>query len=77
MSFVYVIYKKKSLALNGRVKNRIFLGEHTEYLIDAEGLGDILVLSPKHVESEQGEFDPGNSIAIGWKHDACLALEDS
>ena len=64
------------LAVNGQVKNRIFLGEHTEYLVDAEGLGDILVLSPKHAESARGGFDPGDSIAIGWKNDACLALED-
>ncbi len=65
------------VALNGRIKNRIFLGEHTEYLVDAEGLGDVLVLSPKHIEGTQGSFEPGDSIAIGWKNDAALALEDS
>jgi spermidine/putrescine transport system ATP-binding protein len=65
------------VALNGRIKNRIFLGEHTEYLVDAEGLGDVLVLSPKHVERTQGEFDPGDAIAIGWKNDTALVLEDS
>jgi spermidine/putrescine transport system ATP-binding protein len=65
------------VALNGLVKNRIFLGEHTEYLIDADGLGDVLVLSPKHVESARGGFNPGDAIAIGWKNDSALALEDS
>jgi len=65
------------LAVNGRIKNRIFLGEHTEYLVDAEGLGDVLVLSPKHVESAQGGFELGDAIAIGWKNDTALALEDS
>jgi spermidine/putrescine transport system ATP-binding protein len=65
------------VALNGRIKNRIFLGEHTEYLVDAEGLGDVLVLSPKHVERAQGGFDPGDTIAIGWKNDTALVLEDS
>ncbi len=65
------------VALNGRIKNRIFLGEHTEYLVDAEGLGDVLVLSPKHVERTQGGFDPGDAIAIGWKNDTALVLEDS
>jgi len=65
------------VALNGRIKNRIFLGEHTEYLVDAEGLGDVLVLSPKHIEGRQGSFEPGDSIAIGWKNDTALALEDS
>jgi spermidine/putrescine transport system ATP-binding protein len=65
------------VALSGRIKNRIFLGEHTEYLIDANGLGDVLVLSPKHIESARGGFDPGDAIAIGWKNDSALALEDS
>jgi spermidine/putrescine transport system ATP-binding protein len=65
------------VALNGRIKNRIFLGEHTEYLVDAEGLGDVLVLSPKHIEGTQGSFELGDSIAIGWKNDTALALEDS
>jgi spermidine/putrescine transport system ATP-binding protein len=64
------------VAVNGRVKNRIFLGEHTEYLIDADGLGDILVLSPKHVENERGGFGLGDSVAIGWRNDTALALED-
>jgi spermidine/putrescine transport system ATP-binding protein len=65
------------VALNGRIKNRIFLGEHTEYLIDADGLGDVLVLSPKHIESALGGFEPGDAVAIGWKNDGALALEDS
>jgi spermidine/putrescine transport system ATP-binding protein len=65
------------VAINGRVKNRIFLGEHTEYLIDADGLGEILVLSPKHLENERGGFDLGDSVAIGWKNETALALENS
>ena len=65
------------VAMNGRIKNRIFLGEHTEYLVDAEGLGDILVLSPKHIESAQGGFEPGDAIAVGWKNISALVLKDS
>ncbi|MFP6744162.1 MAG: ABC transporter ATP-binding protein, partial [Alphaproteobacteria bacterium] len=42
------------VAINGHIKNRIFLGEHTEYLIDTDGLGDVLVLSPKHLEEARG-----------------------
>jgi spermidine/putrescine transport system ATP-binding protein len=33
--------------IKAKVKNRIFLGEHTEYLVDAAGFGEILVLTPK------------------------------
>ncbi|NQV46888.1 MAG: ABC transporter ATP-binding protein [Rhodospirillaceae bacterium] len=65
------------VAMNGRVKNQIFLGEHTEYLINAEGIGDVLVLSPKHIESESGGFNPGDTVTIGWKNELALALEDS
>lgn len=65
------------VALNGHIKNRIFLGEHTEYLIDTDGLGDVLVLSPKHIESARGGFDPGDTVTIGWKNDTALALKDT
>jgi len=64
-------------AMNGRVKNRIFLGEHTEYLVNTDGLGDVLVLSPKHIESAWGGFNPGDDVSIGWKNDTALVLEDS
>lgn len=65
------------VALSGLVKNRIFLGEHTEYLVGAEGVGDVLVLSPKHIESAHGGFEPGDNVSIGWKNETALALEDS
>ena len=68
---------KTDVALSGRIKNQIFLGEHTEYLVDADGIGDVLVLSPKHMESASGGFNPGDSVTIGWKNELALALEDS
>ena len=65
------------IVLNGRIKNRIFLGEHTEYLIETEGVGDLLVLSSKHIESTGGGFNPGDAVSLGWKNETALALEDS
>ncbi len=59
----------------GRVKNRIFLGEHTEYLIATKGFGDVLVLSPKIVESRQGSFSSGEAVTVGWKNETALAPE--
>ena len=56
------------------VKNRIFLGEQTEYLVEADGLGEILVRAPKHVEAQSGGFRPGDRVLIGWQADAALAL---
>ncbi len=61
----------------GCVKNRIFLGEHTEYLVETRGLGDILALVPKHVEASEGGFSPGDEVSIGWRNAAALSLKDA
>jgi spermidine/putrescine transport system ATP-binding protein len=60
-----------------RVKNRIFLGEHTEYLAEAPGLGDILVLAPKKEESGGGGFSAGDDVILGWTDGAALVLADN
>ena len=65
------------IVLPGRIKNRIFLGEHTEYLVSTPEIGDILVLSPKHVENVRGSFGQGEEVAIGWTSEVALALEDT
>lgn len=62
------------VAIEGRIKNRIFLGEHTEYLVGTRGFGDVLALVPKHVEARRGGFDPGDEVAIGWEDVAALSL---
>ena len=65
------------VAIPGTVKNRIFLGEHTEYLVATERYGDILVLSPKTIENVRGSFERKDPVTIGWKHQTSLALEES
>jgi spermidine/putrescine transport system ATP-binding protein len=57
-----------------RIKNCIFLGEHTEYLVETEGLGDLLVLMPKRLETEDGASMPGQVVCIGWPSTAALIL---
>lgn len=59
------------------IRNRIFLGEQTEYLVEAEGLGEVLVRAPKHAETQTGGFKPGDEVLIGWQAAAALALEDA
>jgi len=66
-----------TIAIQGRVKNRIFLGEHSEYLIATEEFGDVLVLSPKSIESMNRSFAPGDNISISWRPEAVLVLGDT
>jgi spermidine/putrescine transport system ATP-binding protein len=66
-----------SVETKARVKNRIFLGEHTEYLAEAQGFGDILVLAPKKDESGGGGFSAGDNVVLGWTHSAALVLADN
>jgi spermidine/putrescine transport system ATP-binding protein len=61
--------------VGGRVLNRIFLGEHTEYLVRTESLGDLLALIPRGVETDHGAA-PGDEVALAWPERAALALVD-
>lgn len=56
------------------VANRIFLGEHTEYLVEVEGIGKLLVLTPKRFETELGGLSPGEQAYVGWSEKAALVL---
>ena len=60
-----------------RIKNRIFLGEQTEYLVEAEGLGEVLVRASKHAETVTGGFETGNQVLIGWHNASALALANA
>jgi spermidine/putrescine transport system ATP-binding protein len=62
--------------IDAKIKNRIFLGEHTEYLVDAAGLGDMLVLTPKKEDVGSG-FAPGDTVVLGWTENAALVLADT
>ena len=66
----------RDLATPARVKNRIFLGQQTEYLVETDEFGDILVLASKHAEDISGGFSPGDSVRIGWDDTSALAFED-
>ena len=59
-----------------RVKNRIFLGQQTEYLVESDEFGDILVLASKHAEDISGGFSPGDAVRIGWDDTSALTFEE-
>jgi spermidine/putrescine transport system ATP-binding protein len=62
--------------LTGRVLNRIFLGEQTEYLVRTTALGDLLALVPRAAEAGGDGFVPGDEVALAWPDGAALALAD-
>ncbi|MFQ5621882.1 MAG: ABC transporter ATP-binding protein [Paracoccaceae bacterium] len=57
------------------VLNRIFLGEHTEYLVRSETLGEFLVLTPRQSELDDRPFDTGDTLMASWDTGAALVLE--
>ena len=61
--------------LSVEVHNRIFLGEHTEYLVKHESLGDFLVLSPRQYEQADGPFNAGDRALVSWEPSAALILD--
>lgn len=57
------------------VHNRIFLGEHTEYLVAHETLGEFLVLSPRQTELNDGPFNAGDKLKVSWDAGSALVLD--
>ena len=60
--------------VDGVVLNRIFLGEHTEYLVNAGPFGDLLVLLPKKEDAVGGGFAAGDKVFVGWAAHQALVL---
>ena len=64
------------MVCEGRIRNRIFLGEQTEYLISVEGIGDMLALVSKFAEEQRGVFERGQAVRVAWNNRAALVLKD-
>ncbi len=58
------------------VVNRIFLGEHTEYLVRNPDLGQFLVLASRQAEAGEGNFEPGETGRAHWRDGAALILKN-
>ncbi len=56
------------------VVNRIFLGEHTEYLVRHAALGNLLVLVARQAEAANGIFAPGAEGYVTWAPETGLIL---
>ncbi|WP_442872953.1 ABC transporter ATP-binding protein [Aurantimonas sp. C2-3-R2] len=56
--------------IEARVLNRIFLGEHTEYLLRHEWLGEFLALAPRRQELGEKPFEAGEPAHVAWGREA-------
>ena len=66
-----------SIELEAIILNRIFLGEQTEYLVNAGAFGQLLVLLPKKEDSGSGGFATGDKVFVGWAEDQALVLANN
>ena len=62
-----------SSALQGIVRNRIFLGSTAEYAIEVPGIGTLLATAD-HQKSQRNLFKPGEPVAIGFTPGTPLAF---
>jgi spermidine/putrescine transport system ATP-binding protein len=63
-------------ALKAVVQNRIFLGEHTEYLVRHASLGSIIVMAPRQSDAARQAPSKGDTVWITWDADAGLILKN-
>jgi spermidine/putrescine transport system ATP-binding protein len=69
--------RNEDIELDAVVRNRIFLGEHTEYLVNAGKFGDLLVLLPKKEDQGSGGYSTGDRVFVGWAEDQALVLANN
>lgn len=63
--------------VQGRVENRIYLGDQTEFSIATATLGTILVRAGKSGGALSDDFSPGSKVNLGWHRSQALALADA
>lgn len=62
------------VALSAQVTHRTFLGDRTEYLLMAEGIGQLQVSSPRQGASAIGAHDVGAQVHVLWQVGTGLVL---
>ena len=66
-----------AIVIEAEVRNRIFLGEHTEYLLHDDAFGEFLALAPRQVEASESPFEVGEKIYVSWSRAAALLLDNA
>ncbi|MGE0119414.1 MAG: ABC transporter ATP-binding protein [Dongiaceae bacterium] len=63
--------------VKGRIQNRIYLGDQTEFSIATAELGDVLARAGRDASVASDGLLPGSEVTLGWLRDRGLALADS
>ncbi|MEC5344049.1 ABC transporter ATP-binding protein [Brenneria populi] len=65
---------RESSVISATVLQRIFLGEHIEFLLSHPELGNVLVMVPRQAEKALCDADVGSLIHVVWEHGTGLIL---
>jgi spermidine/putrescine transport system ATP-binding protein len=60
--------------MRARITHRTFLGDHTEYLLQADGIGPLQVNVPRQAERALGGQGVGDEVHILWTAGTGLVL---
>ncbi len=63
--------------VKGRIQNRIYLGDQTEFSIATAELGDVLARAGKDAGALSDTLLPGSDVTLGWARGRALALADT
>ena len=66
-----------AIVIETEVRNRIFLGEHTEYLLHDDAFGEFLALAPRQAEANEMPFEVDERIYVSWSRTAALLLDNT
>jgi hypothetical protein len=65
--------------LSAVVRNRIYLGDHTEYALHTDSFGEVLARVAKSDGAGPAAPgpQPGQTVTLGWRRESSLALGDT
>jgi len=62
-------------AVPGRIHQGTYLGDHTEFRVDTDGAGELIVRRQNAMGAGAGQgLGPGNSVTVRWREEANLVL---
>jgi len=69
--------RDETISIQGRIHNRIYLGDQTEFSVHTDDFGEVLVRVPKSRDAAMQRLSPGDEVIASWQYEAALALVDA